>query len=378
MAARLPDIQTLIGLGFDPAQIDKLATYLSGVSICTNRLDAMKKILRKNDRQQFVNRFVWENLPNDLTSEFIERVLYYRYSGIFFYIPELETFNFLPYVGRGIDEKGRYTTCSPLPFNGSSEKKEKNITFYIPGLELAPIYDITKTTPYDVPMFDSNGGLSGSRKFIPQLDGCVILNSYCRDLGQRAIPEQEMIDPLLEMMAEAMPLARTNLIANSGVTGMRVNSGDEYSNVDAANKSIEAAALTGKRLVPVVGTLDFQEFANRGGTDGEQFFLYMQALDNFRLQSYGLKNNGLYEKNQYVNNTMAGNTQANVGQVLEDALKLRQEFCDLINATWGLGISVKASETITNSDTNFDLQTLDNTPAQQQLQQSAEGEESND
>lgn len=365
MAARLPDIQTLIGLGFDPAKIDKLAAYLSGVSICANRLDSVKKILRKNDRQQFVNRFVWENLPNDLTGEFIERVLYYRYSGIFFYIPELQIFNFLPYVGKGIDEKGRYTSCSPLPFNGSSNKKDDDKNFYIPGLELQPIYDITKTSEYAVPIFNGNGGVEGSRTINPQKDGCVILNSYCRDLGQRAIPEQEMMDPLLDMMSEAVPLARTNLFANSGVTGMRVSSGDEYSNVEAANKSMEAAALNGKRLIPIVGNLDFQELANVGSADGEQFFLYMQALDNLRLQSYGLKNNGLYEKNQYVNNTMAGNTQANVGQILEDALKLRQEFCDMVNANWGLGISVNVSETIVNSDINFDGEIADNTPAQE-------------
>ena len=66
---------------------------------------------------------------------------------------------------------------------------------------------------------------------------------------------------------------------------------------------------------------------------------------------------------------MAGNIQANVGQILEDALKLRQEFCDFVNATWQLGISVHASETVTNSDTNMDFETLDNTPMQQAMQQ---------
>ena len=85
----------------------------------------------------------------------------------------------------------------------------------------------------------------------------------------------------------------------------------------------------------------------------------MQILDNLRLQSYGLKNNGLFEKNQYINNTMAGNIQANVGQIYEDALKCRQDSVDLINAIWGPIVAVNASETVTNSDTNMDGETLD-------------------
>ena len=353
---RLPDVNTLIGLGFDPASIDRLLKYIGAGSdvLCLDRVDAIKKILRKNDREQYVNRFEWL-LPGDLTGELVERMLYYRYSIMFFYIPELNEFKALPYAGKGIDEYGRYKECTPLPFNGSSEKDE----VYIPGLSRIPIYDMTKTDGYAIPIFDENGAVVGSRTIDPITEGCVIINAYCRDLSNRPITEQAMMDPLLDMMAEAIPLARTNLIANAGTKGMRVSNPDEYSNVEAANKSIEKAALTGKRFIPIVGTTDFQEFSEGGKASGEEFFLYMQTLDNLRLQSYGLKNNGLFEKNQYINNTMAGNIQANVGQIYEDALKCRQDSVDLINAIWGPIVAVNASETVTNSDTNMDGETLD-------------------
>ena len=367
---RLPDIDTLRAMGFNPAQVDKLCKYMSSKGPSFDRVDAIKKILRKNDRQQFVNRYRWENLPNDLTGELIERILYYKYSAIFFYIPELKTFNFLPYVGTGLDEKGRYTRCKPLPFNGKSEKDaDGKLQVYIPGLEFTPIYDITKTRDIRTEV-DYKGNIT---TFNPMLNGCIILNSYCKDLSQRAIPEQAMIDPLLDMMAEAAPLARTNLFANAGTKGMRVNNPDEQSNVQAANDSLEHAALNGKRFIPIVGMSEFQEFANDGSADGEQFFLYMQALDNIRLQSYGLKNNGLFEKNQYINNTMAGNIQANVGQIYEDGLKVRQDFCDFVNANWELGIGCYASETVTNSDTNMDGETLDDNQSQQISSDEAQG-----
>ena len=362
MGPRLPDVDTLRAMGFNPTLVDKSCRFLSTQS-SFNRMDAIKKILRKNDRQQFVNRFVWKNLPNDLTGDFIERVLYYKYSGIFFYIKELNQFNFLPYVGTGLDEKGRYTRCRPLPFNGKSEKDaDGKLQVYIPGLEFSPLYDITKTEiPYEELTYDGT-----IKEINPIFDNCVILNSYCRDLGQKGIPEQALIDPLLDMMSEAIPLARTNLFANSGVKGMRVNNPDEQSNVQAANASLEEAALNGKRYIPVVGMTEFQEFANDGDATGEDFFMYMQTLDNFRLQSYGLKNNGLFEKQEYINNAMAQNIQSNVGQVLQDALKERQQFADMCNANWGLGISVDIGETITNFDMNMDGEIADETEGQEE------------
>lgn len=367
---RLPDIETIRAMGFNPAQVDKLCAYLGKFGNCGfDRVDAIKKILRKNDRQQFVNRFQWHNLPNDLTGEFIERVLYYKYSGIFFYIPELQTFNFLPYVGTGLDEKGRYTRCKPLPFNGKSEKDAGGKPeVYIPGLEFSPVYDLLKTEPRIDTTYTGE-----SIAINPMIDNCVILNSYCKDLSQRAIPEQALMDPLLDMMAEAAPLARTNLFANCGTKGMKVGNPDEYSNVLEANESLQNAALNGNRFIPVVGMTEFQEFGDGGSASGDDFFMYMQTLDNIRLQSYGLKNNGIFEKSQYINDTMAGNIQANVGQVYQDALRIRQEFCDFVNAIWGLGIWCSASETVTNSDTNMDGETLDDNDGESVAPDEAQG-----
>lgn len=357
--ARLPDVDTIRAMGMNPAQVDKLLAYMAknkGPSF--DNVDAIRKVLRKNDRQDFIKRFQWHNLPNDLDGEFIERVLYYRYSGIFFYIPELETFNFLPWVGQGgIDEKGRWKQCKPLPFCGASEKKsdeERAEEVYIPGLVLTPVYDITKTEPRVVTSYN------GEQSFInPMADNCVILNSYCKDLSQKSIPEQALVDPILNLMAEAPSLARTNLYANAGTKGMRVANQDEYSNVVAANDAIQRAALSGERFIPVVGMTEFQEFSDGNSPSGDGFFMYMQILDNLRLQTYGIKNNGIFEKSQYINDTMAGNIQANVGQRFQDALEQRQKFCDFVNAIWGLGIWCSASETITNTDTNGDGEILD-------------------
>lgn len=350
---RLPDTDTLRGLGFDP---DKIEKNHNGKPCTFDRVDAIKRVLRKNDRQQFVQRYIWENLPGDLTGEYIERVLYYRYHGIFFYMKELNKFNFLPFVGSGLDEKGRYRKAVPLPFNGAS-KDEK---VWIPGMEFKPIYDIALETD---PFITTN--LEGEIITVdPFTEGCIVLESYTKGLTQKEIPEKDLMDPILDMMAEAFPMARTKLISSSGTTGMRVSSRDEESNVAAANITLENAALKGQRFVPIIGMTEFQEFANGNGNDVEAFMRYMTELDNLRLQSYGLKNNGIFEKASYVNSEMSQNSQVNPGQIYQDGLSLRQNFADMINAVWGLGVSCSANETVTNFDVNMDGELVDNNDGQ--------------
>ena len=53
---RLPDIETLRAMGFDPKSVDRLCGYL-GATNSIDRVSDIKKVLRKNDRQQFVNRY---------------------------------------------------------------------------------------------------------------------------------------------------------------------------------------------------------------------------------------------------------------------------------------------------------------------------------
>ena len=54
-----------------------------------------------------------------MDGQLLERILYYRGQGAFFYMESLEKFFFLPFALDGeIDVYGRYTGITPLPFNG--------------------------------------------------------------------------------------------------------------------------------------------------------------------------------------------------------------------------------------------------------------------
>ena len=328
--ARLTDPNTLIQAGIDPKT--GLPIKMTGSDEkCTLKLD-IKKALRVLDEQNAINRYKWYNLPNGLDGQLLERILYYKGQGMFFYSDLDEQFYFLPYALAGtIDIVGRFNRVAALPFNGSTENK--------------PIEAFTRNVVYDVVMDIDKDTF---------MNGCVLLSDYSKQISQTNISRQILNDPILDTMAEALPLARTSLIANSGVRGMRVADEDAYSQVQLASEAITKAALIGKPLVPIVSPVEFQDLTNGNALRSDEYLMYMQALDNFRLSLYGLDNGGLFDKKAYVNNETAGSIQNNVGLVYQDGLTNRQKFCDIVNSIWGLGIWCDVSETVANMDMNMD------------------------
>lgn len=338
--ARLFDPTMLIQAGIDP----KTGLPLKAVNLWDCELkNNIRKTLRILDEQNAINRYKWYNLPNGLDGQLLERILYYRAQGMFFQIDD--KFYFLPYALNGsIDVYGRFMGTTPLPFNGVAKAgtKDDENRPWIVGLVKKPVYDLV--TDLD--------------EINPE-DCCVLLSDYSKQLSQTNISRQVLQDPILDAMAEAFPFARTNLIANSGVKGMRVNDEDQKANVELASKSIEKAALNGKPWIPVVGNIEWQELTDGSTLKSEEYLMYMQALDNFRLSLYGLQSGGLFQKKSHMLESEQQMNEGNVGLVYQDGLTLRQKFCDIVNSIWGLGISCEASEVVVGVDQTLDGQISD-------------------
>lgn len=304
----------------------------------------IRKLLRIIDEQDAINRFTWYNLPKGITPHLIERVLYYRGQGIFFYMPTNETFYFLPYALNGtIDVYGRYTSVTPLPFNGSTSTDGKERP-WINGLSLKPEYDII--LPEDLTLEDFEGK-------------CVILHDYSNQLSQTNIPRQQLQDPLLDVMSDCIPFMRTALVNSTGVSGVRVNGQEGAANVLAASRALDCAALTGEKYIPIVDAIDMQDLTGGNVARSEEFLLAMQALDNFRLSMYGLENGGLFQKKSHMLEAEQRMNNGNVGLILQDGLTNRQNFCNIINSIWGLGMWCEVSETVSGTDRNFDGELVD-------------------
>ena len=339
--AKIIDVNTLIQAGFNPKT--GLPTKVDSEDKCLLK-ENIRKTLRVLDEQNAINRYKWYNLPSSLDGQLLERILYYKGQGMFFYMEANDSFYFLPYALNGtIDVYGRFQGVTPLPFNGSTDNEEGKEKPWITELTRKPIYDVL--------------GDEVNNEFT---EACVLLSDYSKQISQTNISRQILQEPILDAMAEAFPLARTSLIAHSGIKGMRVNDEDQKAQVELASRATTKAALNGKMWIPLVGNLEFQELTDGTALKSEEFLLYMQSLDNFRLSLYGLDNGGLFQKKSHMLEAEQDMNSGNVGLVYQDGLSLRQKFCDIVNSIWGLGIWCEASETVTGMDKNLDGEVADN------------------
>ena len=330
---KLPDLNSLIQAGINP----KTGLPIKFGPTANMLKENLKKNFRIMDEQNAINRYTWYNLPDTLDGQLLERILYYKGQGMFFYMKTDNSFYFLPYALDGtIDCYGRYTGVTPLPFNGTSQDGKERP--WIQGLTKRPIYQVK----YD------------ELKMSDIEDSCVLLNDYSKQISQTVIPRSTLQDPLLDTMSEMVPYMRTALINSTGVKGMRVEDADTEANVKLAAQQIQECALKGETFIPVIGHIDFQELTDGTTIKAEDYMVALQGLDNLRLSMLGLDNGGIYEKKTVVTDSQMMMNYSPTSLVYQDGLTLRQNFCDTVNSIWGLGIWCDASESVLGIDKNMD------------------------
>ena len=340
--AALYDPTMLLQAGIDPKTgLPKKITD----TVCSK--ESIRKSLRILDEQDAVNRYKWFNIPCNLSSQEVERMLYYRGQLVFFYIPALEQFYFMPFALDGtIDFYGRYNTVHPIPFAFGKTGDPEDLEYKTQAAILSQIkLDILYGIPDDLEKW--------AKKFLDGTCG-IILHDYTRQYSQDLIPRQSIMDPILDVMSDCIPFMRTSLLTNTGIKGMRVSNQSDYPNVLDANRAFEKAALTGEPYVPIVGMADFQDLTGNAALKAEEFLLAMQGLDNYRLSLYGLGTGGLFQKRSHM---LEAEQEMNAGKAslaLQDGINIRQYFCDVVNSISGLGMSCEISETVLAVDLNLD------------------------
>lgn len=314
--AKLPQLDVLLQAGIDPKT--GLPLKMAGGDKKHLKED-IKKFLRLIDEQDAVNRYVWYNLPANITSQELERMLYYKGQLCFFYDKDLEEFYFMPYALDGtIDFYGRYNTIHPVPMtSGTDDKAGKAQAQYLASKKLKCVYGIK--LPEELTKEDL-------------MNSCVLLHDYTKQLSQTIIPRAAVNDPILDVMANCVPYMNTSLLLATGIEGIRVNDADQADDVMIANRSMENAALTGEPYVPITGNVEFQELNNGQVAKSEEYMLAMQSLDNLRLSGYGIDNGGLFEKKAHVLQSEADINGGPVGLVLQDGSSIRQNFCNIVNS----------------------------------------------
>lgn len=334
--ARMTDLNLFMQAGINP----KTGLPIKFGSGLTSKED-IKKVLRLIDEQDAVNRYVWYNLPCNLTSQELERMLYYKGQLCFFYMESLDEFYFMPYALDGtIDFYGRYNRVHPVPMtSGTDDKAGKAQAELLAAIKLDCVYGIQ--LPEEVETTDY------TKK-------CVLLHDYTKQLSQTIISRQIVNDPIIDVMAECIPFMRTCLISGSGIKGIRVNDADQQESVHDASRGLLKAALSGEPWVALLGGVEFQELTDGAVLKAEEYMLAMQSLDNLRLSTYGIDNGGLFEKKAHELQSEADINGGPVGLVLQDGLSIRQNFCNIVNSIWDLGIWCEPAQNIMGMDLDGD------------------------
>lgn len=312
----------------------------------------MKLVMRLIDEQDAINRYKWYNLPCNISSEELERLLYYKGQLAFFYFKELNEFYFMPFALDGnIDFYGRYNRIHPVPMSSGTED-DKNVK---------ELYETQRTL---LSMKKLN--VVKAIKSLDELkeedlyDSAVILWDYSRQIGQNIIPRKDVNEPLLDVIAEIPCFLRTALIAATGVKGMRVPDADSKNEVRIASAQVLNCALSGELATPITSTIEFQELFDGPTGKAQEFLLAMQALENLRLSTYGLENGGIFEKKAHKLEEEQEMNSSTVGLVYADGLAIRQNFCNIVNSIWGTSLWCMPSESVLAADVDGDGLAFDN------------------
>ena len=334
---KIIDINTLLQAGINPK------TGLPnkfGPMRCVTK-ENIKKVMRIIDEQDAVNRYTWYNLPCNITSQELERMLWYKGQLCFFYMKDMNQFFFMPYALDGtIDFYGRYNTIHPVPMTSGTEDKGKVAQAeLLSNIKLDCKYGII--LPEDLKIEDL-------------YKSTVLLHDYTKQLSQNNIPRQEINEGIIDIESECIPYMRTALLMGTGIRGVRVADADQEASVQEGSRNMTKAALECDPYIPITGAIEFQELTNGSVQNAEEYLLAMQAIENLRLSTYGIDNGGIFEKKAHELQSEADLNGGPVGLVLQDGLSIRQNFCNIVNSIWGLGIWCEPSETIVKADLNGD------------------------
>ena len=323
------DLATLIRAGIDP----RTGAPTRALSSCSSQLsDGAKKVMRIIDEQDAVNRYRWYNLPAGLTSQELERLLYFKGQLVFFKYND--RFYFMPFALDGtLDFYQRYNQVHPVPMNDGQETKDENqkkARQVLAGLLSTIKLDVYYSVVEDASKIDVE-------------KAGVIIHDYTKQLAQEILPRSLLNEPLVSYEADLLPLSRTALIASTGVRGVRVQDADSVGELKEASSAVASAALKGELYVPLISKIQAQELA--GGNSGkvQDYFLALQSVDNLRLSTYGIENGGLFEKKAHVLEAEQAMNEKSGASPLQDGLAIRRHFCNVVNSIFHLGAWVDIS-----------------------------------
>lgn len=346
MGAKMYDLTSLQAAGIPLT--DKMLKYGNSVDqdgrvVERNPLDynlkyeEMYAIMRQQNFIETIERYMWVNVPFGLTPDLIERILYFRGRGVFYFNESVGKFQFLPFaLNDTIDEYGRYTRCNSLPFIGVDSVKKsgtkREVSAVCEDIEL--VYDL----PYNE---DTIRYIRGKKNV------GIILNDSTISLSQQPIIRANYVKPVLHLLATLMNIINCAMFGAADHSLITVENESELATINEGIDAINRNILLGKRFTAVATPLQVTPIKSSSTFDLEGLFNTFNSLTNLLKSITGIANPGVFDKKAHLLQEEQNLNGSNADDVYYNGLRQRQEFCLLVQAYYGYPVWCESKRSLT-------------------------------
>lgn len=322
--------------------------------------DSLFSIMRQQNQIETYERYMWTNVPFGLTADLIERLLFFRGRGVFYFNDQVEKFQFLPYAPFDrIDEYGRWTKCNTLPFTGaeSKDKKGSKKTQELIYKDLDLVYDL----PYNKEMLESikNHKVVG-----------IILNDSSLGVSQQPIIRSNFVKPILHILSTLIQIINTAMYGSADHNVIQVESEEMYQSVISQIEAINQDILRGIRFTPVIGTFPITPIKTSNTANIEGLLGLFNSMTNLLKSITGISNAGVFDKKAHLLQEEQKLNGSNSDDIYYNGLRVRQEFCLMVQAYYNYpiwceskrGMSEAQEENMMMGETSDPDNTQYNTP----------------
>lgn len=288
--------------------------------------DSLFAIMREQNMVETLERYMWTNVPFGLTQDLIERLLFFRGKGVFYFNDKVDKFQFLPFALNGnIDEYGRYMKCNTLPFTGMDEVPKNG-----KAKKLQPVVYEDLEIVYDIPYNEEMIKNARKRKTVG-----IVLNDNSLAISQQPIIRSNYVKPVLHMMATLMQIINTAMYGNADHNLIQVQNESELESINHQINAINFDILKGRRFTPIVGELPITPIKTSNTANLEGLFGTFNSLTNFLKSITGVANAGVFDKKAHLLQEEQRLNGSNSDDIYYNGLRLRQEFCIMVQAYYG-------------------------------------------
>lgn len=293
--------------------------------------DSLYSIMKHQNMIETNERYMWVNIPFGLTHDLIERLLFFRGKGVFYFNDKVEKFQFLPFALNGqIDEYGRYLKVNTLPFTGISEEEDEKKKR---KKKLQPVLYENLEIVYDLPYNEEMLRNARNKKTVG-----IILNDNSLAISQQPVIRSNFVKPVLRMMATLMQIINTAMYGNADHNLVQIENESEVKAFNQQVKAINNDIINGKRFTAVSGTFPITPIKTSNTANLEGLFGTFNSLSNFLKSITGVSNAGVFDKKAHLLQEEQKLNGSNSDDVYYNGLRLRQEFCLMVQAYYGYPI----------------------------------------